>query len=194
MVQAGCILLIPTACGLTSYGPCWRDLFKGNSKFLIFRCRSNIKPILKQEEKMLDTESRSLSWFQHSSTSQQCGHRRLSTKSYCIILYQCHLIILLIHCMRDNFKRISLSAFVQMPKKNKRWPWNSLKVMVRDSGQARKSIFPVLFPRDLIHWEFWIIFWKNSCQRFMLCLGLIHTYQLSRIYISYLISKWSQLS
>lgn len=154
MVQAGCILWISTVCDLTSCGPCWTDLFKGSSKFLIFRCRSNIKPILEQEgKKMLDTEMRSLSWFQHRFTSQQCGHRRLSTKSYCIILYQCHLIILLIHRMRDNFKWISVSAFVQMPKKNKRWPWNPLKVMVSDSGQARKSAFSVLFPWDLIHWE-----------------------------------------
>lgn len=141
MVQAGCILWILTVCDLTSCGPSWRDLFKGSSKFLIFRCRSNIKPILEQEEKMLDSEMRSLSWFQHCFTSQQCGHRRLSTKSYCIILYQCHLIILLIRSMRDNFKRISVSAFVQMPKKNKRWPWNTLKVMVRDSGQVRKKCF-----------------------------------------------------
>lgn len=147
MVQAGCILWIPPLCDLSSCGPWWRDLLKGISKFLIFRCRSNIKPILEREEKMLDTEMRSLSWFQHCFTSQHCGHRRLSTKSYCIILYRCHLIILLIHSRRDNFKWISVSAFVQMPKKNKRWPWNSLKVMVRDSGQVRKSFLSALSTR-----------------------------------------------
>lgn len=186
MVQAGCILWIPTVCGLTSCGPCWRDLFKGSSKFLIFRCRSSIKPILEQEEKMSDREMRSLSWFQHLCTSQQCGHRRLSTKSYCIILYQCHLIILLIHSMRDNFKRISVSAFVQMPKKKIKDDLEThWKSWLGTQAKLEKVLSQYFFHETLYTGNYRLFSEKNSCQRFMLCLALIHIYSLGRIYLPF---------